>query len=74
MNKEERKIYNKNYYENNKAQILSKACLKIECEFCKRTIINNNLLKHQTLPICKRKANLLKQIKERKDSDNLETL
>lgn len=70
MNKDQRKTYNKTYYEKNKETILSKACAKVECEFCKRTIINNNLLKHQTLPICQRKANLLKQINERKENIN----
>jgi hypothetical protein len=58
MNKEERKEYNKDYYTKNKEIIIAKGCSKVICEFCERTVIKNNILKHQTLPICKRKADL----------------
>lgn len=54
MTKAERKEYNKNYYTNNKSKILEKACEKIECEFCHRKVIKNNLKKHYTSAICKR--------------------
>lgn len=66
MNPENRKEYNKNYYEINKTTILGKACAKIECEFCHRKVAQVNLLKHYTLPICRRKAELLKTLEARK--------
>jgi hypothetical protein len=66
MNIEERKQYNKVYYNKHKSEILTKLCQKVTCEFCHRTIIKNNLLSHQNLPICMRKANLILQRKVRK--------
>lgn len=66
MNTEERRQYNKEYYSKHKSEILSKLCQKVECEFCHRTIIKNNLLTHQQLPICKRKAELIRQRELRK--------
>ena len=65
MNKELRKEYNKNYYLKNKSIIIGKGCTKIQCEFCDRLVIKNNLLKHQTLPICMRKSELKKENKKR---------
>lgn len=71
MSPEERKEYNKRYYENNKEQIIKKACEKVECKFCKRKVIANSLLKHITLPICWRKAQLQQQMNVRAlDFDN----
>jgi hypothetical protein len=67
MDVEIRKQYNKSYYQKNREKLLENACKKVECEFCKRTVSNVNLLKHYTLPICKRKAELLKALKERKN-------
>lgn len=65
MNQEDRKLYNKNYYKNNKLNILAKASQKVECIFCKRNVSSYNILKHYTLPICLRKAELLKALNER---------
>jgi hypothetical protein len=42
MDQEQRKEYNKKYYETNKSKIIEKATTKIECEFCKRSVIKNN--------------------------------
>ena len=53
MNSEERKNYNKTYYAINKAKILKIACEKVECEFCKRTVIKNNIQKHKASKLCK---------------------
>jgi hypothetical protein len=55
MTPEERKEYNKTYYENNKVKIIQKGCEKMKCPFCERIIIKNNLLKHSKLEICQRK-------------------
>ena len=53
MNNEDRKNYNHQYYQNNKANILQKLTSKVNCEFCNRTVSACNLAKHYTLPICK---------------------
>lgn len=65
MNTEERKIYNKKYYETNKSKIISKALTKITCEFCGRSVINNNINKHQKSSICKRKTEQNKETLKR---------
>ena len=56
MTPAERKVYYKNYYQTNKTIILEKACTKVECEYCHRKVIKNNILKHYSLPICLRKS------------------
>jgi transposase-like protein len=66
MEREERQRYNKEYYSKHKTEIMSKLCEKIECEFCHRKVIRNNLISHQQKPICKRKAELIKQNELRK--------
>lgn len=58
MNSEERKNYNKTYYQSKRDQILKKACTKIECEHCHRCVIKNNILKHQRSELCKNKQKL----------------
>jgi hypothetical protein len=65
-----RQNYNKNYYETNKETILKKACEKMECQFCKRTVIKNNLISHYKSDICKRKSELLKTLEERRNQSN----
>jgi hypothetical protein len=54
MDKDQRKEYNKIYYANNKERIISDLCTKVECSFCGRSIIKNNLLKHEKSAICQR--------------------
>ena len=61
MNNEERKIYNKTYYEKNKVKIIEKATSKVKCEFCQRSVIHNNILKHYKSEICKRKSKELQE-------------
>lgn len=62
MNSEERKEYNKKYYASKKAQILEKACTKVQCQFCQRFVIQNGLARHQETPICNRyQQKLIKQ-------------
>ena len=70
MNKEDRKKYNKEYYLKNKEKIIDNGCKKVQCEFCDRTVIKNNLLIHQKLPICKRKAQLKNDNKKRLEELN----
>ena len=59
MTPEERKEYNKRYYETNKKKILDKACEKVTCEFCGRNVIRNNILSHYNLSICHRRRALM---------------
>ena len=66
-----RQNYNKYYYEKNKETILQKACEKVECEFCKRKVIKNNLISHYKSDICKRKSELLKDLEERRNQTTL---
>ena len=63
-----RQNYNKFYYENNKEEILRKACEKIQCEFCHRTVIKNNILSHYRSEICRRKSVLIKDLDERRNN------
>lgn len=64
-----RQAYNKYYYEINKENILKKACEKVKCEFCHRTVIKNNLLSHYKSEICRRKTALLRDLELRRNSD-----
>jgi hypothetical protein len=66
MNSEERKNYNKTYYQTKRDQILKKACEKVECEFCHRIVIKNNILKHQKTKLCKNQEMLIIEKLKRK--------
>lgn len=72
MNEEQkkafRKEYNKMYYQKNKEQILERACKKMQCEFCQRSVIAYNFQKHQNTDICRRRQ---QQSHERKKRLNL---
>lgn len=61
MNPEERKLYNMAYYEANKEKIIEKGCTKVVCKFCNRSVIKNNMMKHQRSAICSRKQDALIQ-------------
>jgi hypothetical protein len=54
MNKEERKAYNATYYAVNRELILKDLCSRVECQYCGRTVIKNNILIHEKSEICKR--------------------
>ena len=68
MNSEQRKNYNKTYYTMNKAKILKIACEKVECEFCKRTVIKNNIQKHKASKLCKNTEKQLLEDLKRKNA------
>ena len=61
--------YGNAYYQNNKEKILAKLCEKTQCPLCLRTVIRNNLRKHQTYKICKKYAQLIKEIEEQDDAE-----
>ena len=52
MTKEERKEYNKKYYNDNKKNIIEKACNKLKCELCGRNITLNGYNRHQKTKLC----------------------
>ena len=54
MDKEQRKAYNATYYSVNREIILKDLCSRVECEYCGRTVIKNNILIHERSEICKR--------------------
>ena len=54
MNSEQRKEYNKKYYESHKETIIKTACEKIFCDKCGRSVIRNNIKSHQKSKICAR--------------------
>ena len=68
MDNEQRKLCNKQYYENNKDRILTKLTSKVNCEFCNRQVSFSNLQKHYVLPICKATQEKNKYISERKNN------
>lgn len=47
-------LYQKEYYKNNKTELLEKLTKKCKCLLCGRVIIKNNVKKHQNSPICLR--------------------
>ena len=61
-----KKEYNSEYYARNRTKILSDLCTPIQCEFCDRIVIKNNLLKHYQSSICKRHSEL-KQLKKKRN-------
>jgi hypothetical protein len=63
--KKTKKEYNSEYYAKNKNKILSDLCTPIQCEFCDRTVIKNNLLKHYDSKICKKFTYLKRMRKSR---------
>ena len=67
-NKELRHLYNKEYYEQHKLEILNKLSEKATCEFCLRSVKRCNLINHQKTDICKRKAAIIKNNELRKQS------
>jgi hypothetical protein len=59
MTKEERKEYNKKYYEINRAQMLEKYAKKEPCEICGKMLSHQNVLtKHKKSKQCIRAGKL----------------
>lgn len=44
--------YSKAYYQEHKAQLIERGCERMICEKCGRSVIRNNIKKHQSYPIC----------------------
>ena len=65
MTPEERKEYNRRYYERNRTKLLTKACEKITCEFCGRQVIKINIKQHYKLPICQRTKDHVEEYRKR---------
>jgi hypothetical protein len=43
----------KEYYAKNKVTIIGKICKKEECEYCKRSVSHQQMMKHQKSQYCK---------------------
>ena len=56
MNSEDRKIYNKTYYDKNKKEVLLKLSKKICCPNCNKELTNGRLKGHLKTSICTRNA------------------
>lgn len=54
MNQEDRKEYNKLYYELNRERILNNMCEKTCCTLCGKKVIKANLNRHMDTAICVR--------------------
>lgn len=54
LTSEERKEYNKNYYQLNREKALKKACEKVICPCCDRQITKNRLTEHLKTNLCQR--------------------
>lgn len=46
----------KEYYKKNKDRLIERACESLKCDLCGRSVIRNNLKKHQTYKICMKYA------------------
>ena len=46
MNSEDRKNYNKHYYQQNRLNTLQKACEPVNCPCCSRVVTKNRLNVH----------------------------
>jgi len=55
MTNDERRVYNVQYYQNNKKRISDILLKKVECPFCSREIAYSSLQRHQTTPLCLRR-------------------
>jgi hypothetical protein len=54
LTQEERKNYNKTYYQTNKQKALEKASIRVTCVCCDRIVSKNRLLAHMKTDLCKR--------------------
>jgi hypothetical protein len=60
--KEKNKIVCKKYYQENKTQILKKACEKVVCDNCGRKTNSNNLVRHQRTSMCEKYGDIKRRI------------
>jgi hypothetical protein len=52
----DKKDYNKNYYETNKAKIAEKLYCKETCPHCQKVVSHQNMKSHQKTSYCKSRA------------------
>jgi hypothetical protein len=69
---EQRKEYNKIYYEKNKDKIISKILTKVTCPHCNRKVNHQNLYKHSLTSICRNYSQLINRVQL--DNKQLEIL
>ena len=54
MNENDRKEYNRNYYQANRINALNKACTPVTCPCCLRIVTRNRLTVHLKTNLCKK--------------------
>ena len=54
MNSDDRKNYNKNYYQTNRINALNKACTPVTCPCCLRVVTRNRLTVHLKTKLCQK--------------------
>ena len=52
LNSDERKNYNKKYYNKNRVIALNKACTPVNCPCCNRVVTKNRLTEHLKTKLC----------------------
>ena len=65
MNSEDRKNYNKHYYQQNRVNTLNKACAPVTCPCCDRVVTKNRLNVHLKTKLCKKTQAETKYITDR---------
>ena len=65
MNSENRKNYNKHYYQQNRVNKLQKACEPVNCPCCGRVVTKNRLNVHLKTKLCKKTQSEKKYITDR---------
>ena len=65
MNSEDRKNYNKHYYQQNRVNTLQKACEPVNCPCCNRIVTKNRLNVHLKTKLCKKTQLETKYITDR---------
>lgn len=56
----DKKDYNKNYYEKNKAKIAEKLYCKETCPHCQKVVSHQNMKSHQKTSYCKSTGRMLR--------------
>lgn len=66
MTPDERKVYNKTYYESKKQEIIKSGCDRVKCEFCLKIVSKNRLLNHYKTVNCSNRIKLNKLMESKK--------
>ena len=70
MTSEQRKEYNKTYYQTNRENALKKACERVICPCCERQVTKNRLTAHLKKDLCQRTQQTENYINDRINNVN----